>query len=137
MGNPVSREPPKDPVIKYCIGCGKQIPVEMIFCGYCGMEQSPTPKPDPIDRKAATTLAGSKISTSLDWLPTVIAACIGVYLAARILACLVNGPFHGVSWWYYLVTMGALAAWRIAKENIKKKRKTTAEIDRTESWRKR
>lgn len=108
---------------KYCIHCGKEIPSEMNFCGYCGKEQSPTLKPNPIDRIAATAFVGSKGPTSWGWLPKVVVAIVGGYIAITILVILFNfiadvlGQQQFISEGYinplfYVIFIGIPVLWR-------------------------
>jgi hypothetical protein len=76
--------------MKYCVHCGKEIPPEMNFCGYCGKGQSPTVKPDLIRKLASTAFTGGRGPTSWGWVPTIAVAVIGGYIAITVLTALFN-----------------------------------------------
>jgi len=117
MGNPASLEPPKAPVMKYCMSCGKQMPSEMNFCGHCGKEQLPTHKSDSSGRAAANVPTKAKSSDVAGGLLAIVVVVAVLYLVATIFSWIFDGvtsAFDGQSGteWFrenHMYVIGAIA----------------------------
>jgi hypothetical protein len=133
---------------KFCVNCGKEIPSDMKFCGYCGRERLLTSKSDSSGGVAASVSpSGKRSSTSWGLIPTIVVVAIGGYLAIVALTSIFNAIApefsdqisHGQlpKWPYAPIVLGITVLWRAVKKNIQRKGSTPSEIDRTQSWRKR